>query len=140
MERETGIEPATNSLEGCDSTIELLPLNWFFTIVRTSTSTRQTVDPGIVVSLMSAMVNGHSAGNISSLKPVSTRTSRTDSQYALRRNVESFNNDRRLGFSSTMSEIFKRCFPSPQSPRLPLPNQHLGDGPLGGRQLSPLPI
>jgi hypothetical protein len=26
MERETGIEPATNSLEGCDSTIELLPL------------------------------------------------------------------------------------------------------------------
>ncbi len=27
MERETGIEPATNSLEGCDSTIELLPLN-----------------------------------------------------------------------------------------------------------------
>src|SRR5688500_1333413 len=26
MERETGIEPATNNLEGCDSTIELLPL------------------------------------------------------------------------------------------------------------------
>ena len=26
LERETGIEPATNSLEGCDSTIELLPL------------------------------------------------------------------------------------------------------------------
>ena len=26
MERETGIEPATNSLEGCDSTTELLPL------------------------------------------------------------------------------------------------------------------
>ena len=25
MERETGIEPATNSLEGCDSAIELLP-------------------------------------------------------------------------------------------------------------------
>ena len=25
MERETGIEPATNSLEGCDSTVELLP-------------------------------------------------------------------------------------------------------------------
>ena len=25
MERETGIGPATNSLEGCDSTIELLP-------------------------------------------------------------------------------------------------------------------
>ena len=25
MERETGIEPATNSLEGCDSTTELLP-------------------------------------------------------------------------------------------------------------------
>src|SRR4030088_2916975 len=26
MERETGFEPATNSLEGCDSTPELLPL------------------------------------------------------------------------------------------------------------------
>ena len=26
VERETGIEPATNSLEGCDSTTELLPL------------------------------------------------------------------------------------------------------------------
>ena len=33
MERETGIEPATNSLEGCDSTTELLPLDPFhFTI------------------------------------------------------------------------------------------------------------
>jgi hypothetical protein len=30
MERETGIEPATNSLEGCDSTIELLPLRSIF--------------------------------------------------------------------------------------------------------------
>ena len=29
MERETGIEPATNSLEGCDSTTELLPLDFF---------------------------------------------------------------------------------------------------------------
>jgi hypothetical protein len=27
LERETGIEPATNSLEGCDSTTELLPLH-----------------------------------------------------------------------------------------------------------------
>ena len=30
MERETRIELATNSLEGCDSTIELLPLYNFF--------------------------------------------------------------------------------------------------------------
>jgi hypothetical protein len=30
MERETGIEPATNSLEGCDSTTELLPLAFYF--------------------------------------------------------------------------------------------------------------
>jgi hypothetical protein len=33
LERETGIEPATNSLEGCDSTTELLPQtraqNWW---------------------------------------------------------------------------------------------------------------
>ena len=28
LERETGIEPATNSLEGCDSTTELLPLTY----------------------------------------------------------------------------------------------------------------
>ena len=28
LERETGIEPATNSLEGCDSTTELLPPPW----------------------------------------------------------------------------------------------------------------
>ncbi len=26
MERGTGLEPATNSVEGCDSTIELPPL------------------------------------------------------------------------------------------------------------------
>jgi hypothetical protein len=30
MERETGIGPATNSLEGCDSTTELLPLLFAF--------------------------------------------------------------------------------------------------------------
>ena len=30
LERETGIEPATNSLEGCDSTTELLPLSFVF--------------------------------------------------------------------------------------------------------------
>jgi hypothetical protein len=30
MERETRIELATNSLEGCDSTIELLPLDRCF--------------------------------------------------------------------------------------------------------------
>jgi hypothetical protein len=29
LERETGIEPATNSLEGCDSTTELLPPSCF---------------------------------------------------------------------------------------------------------------
>jgi hypothetical protein len=33
MERETGIEPATNSLEGCDSTIELLPRSRVFNIL-----------------------------------------------------------------------------------------------------------
>jgi hypothetical protein len=30
LERETGIGPATNSLEGCDSTTELLPLTNIF--------------------------------------------------------------------------------------------------------------
>ena len=33
MERETGIEPATNSLEGCDSTTELLPHEVSFAIL-----------------------------------------------------------------------------------------------------------
>ena len=33
LERETGIGPATNSLEGCDSTIELLPLEWQFCLI-----------------------------------------------------------------------------------------------------------
>ena len=33
VERETGFEPATNSLEGCDSTPELLPLNHSATVV-----------------------------------------------------------------------------------------------------------
>ncbi len=34
MERETGIEPATNSLEGCDSTTELLPLVFIFSVLQ----------------------------------------------------------------------------------------------------------
>ena len=34
MERETRIELATNSLEGCDSTIELLPLFFAFNYLR----------------------------------------------------------------------------------------------------------
>ena len=33
MERETGIEPATNSLEGCDSTTELLPPSRLGTLI-----------------------------------------------------------------------------------------------------------
>jgi hypothetical protein len=38
MERETRIELATNSLEGCDSTIELLPL--LISIITSSVSIR----------------------------------------------------------------------------------------------------
>ena len=45
MERETGIEPATNSLEGCDSTIELLPLVAHF-IVRVEARRRNAAGPG----------------------------------------------------------------------------------------------
>ena len=33
LERETGIEPATNRLEGCDSTTELLPPEVSFAIL-----------------------------------------------------------------------------------------------------------
>src|SRR5687768_15914592 len=42
MERETGIEPATNSLEGCDSTTELLPPSSAFAPLR-GASARQAV-------------------------------------------------------------------------------------------------
>ena len=38
MERETGIEPATNSLEGCDSTTELLPPSWLATFADSLTA------------------------------------------------------------------------------------------------------
>ena len=37
MERETGIEPATNSLEGCDSTTELLPPSYLLQGLRPRT-------------------------------------------------------------------------------------------------------
>src|SRR5215831_3313691 len=40
LERETGIEPATNSLEGCDSTTELLPLSSRLRRVTIGPSTR----------------------------------------------------------------------------------------------------
>ena len=46
MERETGIEPATNSLEGCDSTTELLPplpsLQLLFLVAAVQTPQRLT--------------------------------------------------------------------------------------------------
>ena len=36
MERGTGIEPATNSVEGCDSTVELPPPTFEFTTDRSA--------------------------------------------------------------------------------------------------------
>jgi hypothetical protein len=42
MERETRIELATNSLEGCDSTIELLPLFLFYS--KTTALTESILD------------------------------------------------------------------------------------------------
>ena len=48
MERETGIEPATNSLEGCDSTTELLPPVF---AARSLTQTRRYDEAGSVSSL-----------------------------------------------------------------------------------------
>jgi hypothetical protein len=44
MERETGIEPATNSLEGCDSTIELLPLFFAVSYLRCTTLCREIAE------------------------------------------------------------------------------------------------
>jgi hypothetical protein len=43
MERETGIGPATNSLEGCDSTTELLPLTSELCPALHGTGTAKTV-------------------------------------------------------------------------------------------------
>src|SRR5690242_12684387 len=42
MERETGIEPATNSLEGCDSTTELLPPSRLPPAILAAATTRRT--------------------------------------------------------------------------------------------------
>ena len=57
MERETGIEPATNSLEGCDSTIELLPPKF-----------RRALTPPILPDLtakrlVAGLVSGAGGGN-----------------------------------------------------------------------------
>ena len=45
LERETGIEPATNSLEGCDSTTELLPPFDFAQGIGASTPLRAFASP-----------------------------------------------------------------------------------------------
>ncbi len=45
LERETGIEPATNSLEGCDSTTELLPPSFHFGEAGRSALTNQAQRP-----------------------------------------------------------------------------------------------
>src|SRR5687767_2583298 len=45
MERETGIEPATNSLEGCDSTTELLPPSRFALFLFDSSALRRASPP-----------------------------------------------------------------------------------------------
>src|SRR3978361_32776 len=46
MERETGFEPATNSLEGCDSTPELLPPSIQDTWWRREDSNLRRAKPG----------------------------------------------------------------------------------------------
>ena len=51
MERETGFEPATNSLEGCDSTPELLPLGFKETRLVYNTS---KLDPMVVAGYVGA--------------------------------------------------------------------------------------
>ena len=47
MERETGIEPATNSLEGCDSTTELLPPTPAYALASLIASARQARDSSL---------------------------------------------------------------------------------------------
>src|SRR6185437_10277070 len=55
MERETGIEPATNSLEGCDSTIELLPPGFLQCSIRGRVILiRETLVTGIARTLFAA--------------------------------------------------------------------------------------
>ena len=50
LERETGIEPATNSLEGCDSTTELLPPTRSLTSLLRATAGKPAVAPPSVSS------------------------------------------------------------------------------------------
>ncbi len=51
LERETGIEPATNSLEGCDSTTELLPPPTWKPETRKSKLVIQRLSPADEVAL-----------------------------------------------------------------------------------------
>ena len=53
MERETRIELATNSLEGCDSTIELLPLIDVSLILESASSPGQ---PFLALTVLPFMV------------------------------------------------------------------------------------
>ena len=55
LERETGLEPATNSLEGCDSTTELLPQNPAVSYQPSAFSPpTQSLEPMIRIELMTS--------------------------------------------------------------------------------------
>ena len=87
MERETGIEPATNSLEGCDSTTELLPprlasCESFVFIIGGEGRTR-TFEAARATDLQSAAFDRFATSPIVVLNVVSTRTLRRSSPMEL---------------------------------------------------------
>src|SRR4051812_35295737 len=98
MERETRIELATNSLEGCDSTIELLPLRSIFNHLQRHRVAQLVPAKHCYLSInlpqrvhrfrrfgetfVSATVKGRSVGNVSSGSPVWSTASHTALRYA----------------------------------------------------------
>jgi putative membrane protein len=71
MERETGIEPATNSLEGCDSTTELLPRGLFHSTIvyGRATMTDVPVLNAAIFAVVGIVVFVLAAGALAKLAP-----------------------------------------------------------------------
>ena len=71
LERETGIEPATNSLEGCDSTTELLPPTRSLT-----STTRATAGKPAILRATSSTASAGASANF----PIASRPRRSGLQ------------------------------------------------------------
>ena len=87
MERETGIEPATNSLEGCDSTTELLPpclaFRESFLFISGGEGRTRTFEAARATDLQSAAFDRFATSPIVLLNVSLTRTLRRSSPMEL---------------------------------------------------------